>query len=197
MLTKSERTRLHIIEKASHLFNQKGFYGTSMSDIMEVTGLAKGGVYGNFESKEEILLESFDHSFRKVADEIVFKIKSTDNAIDKLNAIVDYYYNYHENSPTEGGCPVLNYSRHMDNSIPQLTKAINKAIKVMLDTIVRIIEKGQKYHQIKKQIKPSMAADIIYSRLEGTLMLTKALNDNAKLSLLLDDIKNYIKELKA
>ncbi|RZK05397.1 MAG: TetR/AcrR family transcriptional regulator, partial [Flavobacterium sp.] len=45
-MSKSEQTKQFIIEKAAPIFNKKGFAGTSMNDILEATGLAKGGVYG-------------------------------------------------------------------------------------------------------------------------------------------------------
>src|SRR5947208_3176859 len=75
MLTKSDRTRQFIIEKAAHLFNTKGYAATSMSDIIEATGLAKGGIYGNFKSKGEIAVEAFEYAAKKVFDEMTFKIK--------------------------------------------------------------------------------------------------------------------------
>jgi TetR/AcrR family transcriptional repressor of nem operon len=40
-MTKGERTRREIVEKAAPLFNQKGYEGTSLSDLMEATGLKK------------------------------------------------------------------------------------------------------------------------------------------------------------
>ncbi len=192
MLTKSERTRSYIIEKAAHLFNKKGFHGTSMSDILEATGLAKGGVYGNFKSKEEIVIEAFDYSFRKVSDELVLRIKAKDTAVEKLFSIIDYYYDYPESSPIEGGCPVLNYTSHSDDSLPELKKAVNKAIKIMLETIQRIIEKGQQYGQIRKELDPGFVADQLYSRIEGAMMLAKAMGDTAKLNGLLGQLKEWV-----
>ena len=49
MMTKAEKTKQYIIEKTAPVFNRKGFAGTSMNDIVEVTGLTKGSIYGNFE----------------------------------------------------------------------------------------------------------------------------------------------------
>src|SRR6478735_9783454 len=151
MLSKAERTRLSIVEKAAHLFNKRGFYGTSMNDIMEVTGLAKGGIYGHFSSKEEIVLEAFEYSFRKVSDELILRIKTKDNAPDKLLIILDYYRDYTLQSPIEGGCPVLNYTSHAD-SVPELKKALALASNLMLETLENILEKGKKYGQLKKTI---------------------------------------------
>ena len=60
-MTKSEKTRRFIIEQSAVIFNKKGIAGTSITDLMEATKLAKGGIYGNFNSKEEISVEVFDY----------------------------------------------------------------------------------------------------------------------------------------
>lgn len=45
-----------ILKTAMHLFAQKGFHFTSMQEIAEQTGVAKGSIYTYFRSKEELLL---------------------------------------------------------------------------------------------------------------------------------------------
>src|ERR1700753_1685032 len=64
-MTKGGDTRREIVEKAAPLFNQKGFEGTSLSDLMRVTGLQKGGIYRHFSSKEELAGEAFDYAWQK------------------------------------------------------------------------------------------------------------------------------------
>ena len=44
-MQKGETTRELIITTSAELFNTKGYNGSSMSDIMEATGLKKGGIY--------------------------------------------------------------------------------------------------------------------------------------------------------
>src|SRR5512138_2080519 len=53
-LKKGETTRMAIEDAAFELFQQYGFHGTSMRQIAEETGLALGGIYNHFSSKEEI-----------------------------------------------------------------------------------------------------------------------------------------------
>lgn len=45
-----------ILKTAMHLFAQKGFHLTSMQEIAEQTGVAKGSIYTYFRSKEDLLL---------------------------------------------------------------------------------------------------------------------------------------------
>ena len=55
-MTKGQETRQRIIELAAPIFNQRGFAGCSMADIMAATGLEKGGIYRYFSSKSEIYI---------------------------------------------------------------------------------------------------------------------------------------------
>ena len=93
-MTKAERTRQFIVEKAAPIFNQKGIAGTSISDIMKATRLAKGGIYGNFASKEEILLAVFDHIVGIVEKELRLLLAAESTARGKLFAILAFYREY-------------------------------------------------------------------------------------------------------
>jgi AcrR family transcriptional regulator len=52
--SKGEQTRQEIIEAAFKLFLEHGYHGTSMRQIADGAGLALGGIYNHFASKEEI-----------------------------------------------------------------------------------------------------------------------------------------------
>ena len=56
-LTKGERTRQAVIDAAYSLFLENGFSATSMRQIAERAGLALGGIYNHFASKDEIFQE--------------------------------------------------------------------------------------------------------------------------------------------
>ena len=52
--TKGETTRLSVEDAAIELFLEHGYHATSMRQIAEHAGLALGGIYNHFKSKEEI-----------------------------------------------------------------------------------------------------------------------------------------------
>jgi len=66
--TKGERSRQKIVETAAVLFNQKGFTGCSMGDIVAASGLEKGTLYGHFSTKEELALLAFDYAWTDTSD---------------------------------------------------------------------------------------------------------------------------------
>jgi len=67
-VSKGEQTRAAIVESAYALFLAKGYHGTSMRQIAERAGLALGGIYNHFASKEEIFAAVFDthHPYHRV-----------------------------------------------------------------------------------------------------------------------------------
>jgi TetR/AcrR family transcriptional repressor of nem operon len=198
MLTKAARTRQFIIEQAAPIFNRKGFAGTSMSDILAATGLAKGGLYGNFDSKEEIAREAFQYSFGKSYNAIVKAVAKKHGMLEKLIAVCEYHKDYTKKSPVEGGCPILNFSIEVDDTMPRLKKDVRLAVERMLDDLYRIIEKGKRLGEIKKGVNSERYAAVIYGLIEGGIFMAKALDDSRKLNQSLEYLKGMIvKELKA
>jgi AcrR family transcriptional regulator len=55
-----EARRREVIEIAARLFAERGYDGTSMSELTAATGLAAGGLYHYFEGKDDILIAICD-----------------------------------------------------------------------------------------------------------------------------------------
>src|SRR5688500_8087771 len=49
-----------VLHNALRLFWQKGYEATSMTDLLEATGLSKSSLYNTFGSKHNLLLSAFD-----------------------------------------------------------------------------------------------------------------------------------------
>jgi len=68
VLTKGERTHHTILDAAYSLFLEQGYAATSMRQIAEHAGLALGGIYNHFDSKEAIFSELIvdRHPFQQI-----------------------------------------------------------------------------------------------------------------------------------
>lgn len=60
--TKGQRKREQILQKASELFIQKGYAGTSMDDLVQYSGFSKGSIYYHFKSKEDLFVSLIEHN---------------------------------------------------------------------------------------------------------------------------------------
>lgn len=55
-----ERRRQEVVDAAAKVFAQRGYHATSIEDLIEATGLTRGGLYHYTQSKRELLLAVID-----------------------------------------------------------------------------------------------------------------------------------------
>ena len=192
MLSKADKTRQFIIEKSAPIFNTKGYAATTMADIIEATGLAKGGIYGNFASKDEIAAEAFEYAYTRLRDQLRFKIKQEKTASDKLFAILSYYHNYTARPHIDGGCPLLNTAIDADDNIPFLKKKARAALDEMVGSLEYIIGKGIEMREFRSELRPAQEAEIIFAMIEGAIMMSKLSDDPRVLNRILGLLKQRV-----
>ena len=191
MVTKAERTRQFIIEKAAPIINRKGMAGTSMSDIMDATHLTKGCLYGNFENKEEICLEAFQFLVRKFVTGAEQQMKKYNSARDKLFAFLDYYRD--DRFRTEnGGCPLLNFGVEADDTNPKIREEVRLAITGTQSNLKRLIETGIEVGEFRPDINPEMIAVKIHIMLEGAALVSRIQDRNDVFDLVVQSIKTEL-----
>ena len=78
-LKKGDVTRLAIEDAALKLYMEQGYHATSMRQIADQTGLALGGIYNHFKSKEEIFEAIIidKHPYKKILPIVL--AEETDN----------------------------------------------------------------------------------------------------------------------
>ncbi|EMY68131.1 TetR/AcrR family transcriptional regulator [Leptospira vanthielii] len=53
--------RTEVIEKAMHVFWEKGFASSSLKDIEKATGVFKSGLYSEFKDKDDLFIQTIHH----------------------------------------------------------------------------------------------------------------------------------------
>ncbi len=192
MLTKADRTRQHIIEQSAAIFNTKGYAATSMSDILEATGLAKGGIYGHFGSKDDIAAAAFEYSYTILIDAIRAKTAAAAGARNKLYAILAFYKNYTVSPAVPGGCVLMNTAIDADDHIPFLKEKAKTALNEMLGALQRIIQMGIDDGEFGKGLKAKKEAELFFAIIEGGIMMGKLNDEPAILNRILDHLKHNI-----
>lgn len=191
MMTKGENTRQRIVEEAALIFNQKGIAGTSITDIMKATGLAKGGIYRQFESKEEIVLEAFGFLSKRLAKAIDDTVKNKITAKDQLFAILDFY---HDRLAliNNGGCPLLNFGTESDDTDTVIRDRVGKAIKSIQDKFSHIVLDGIARGEFKPGIRTTEFGIRLFNTLEGAMLTSRIFQSRDQMKMMTDLFKQEI-----
>ncbi len=191
-MSKAKETKEKIIKQAAELFNQQGYAGSSISDIMRATRLQKGGIYNHFQSKQELALAAFDFASQGVSKRFLIALKGKHNAIERLQAILSVFHSYIDNPPLAGGCPILNTAVESDDANPALRDRVQKAMDAWRNLICRAINKGISQGEIRSNVEADTVATIMISTLEGAVMMSKLYGNPIHLERAINHLNEYI-----
>jgi AcrR family transcriptional regulator len=84
-----DRRRELVVETAARVFAERGYDQTSVHELTEAMGLAAGGLYHYFESKQQLLIEICDQLMDPLLDEARELLAADDDPPDeRLRALV-------------------------------------------------------------------------------------------------------------
>lgn len=187
-----EHTRKQILESASILFNTKGYKATSISDITSKAGLTKGAIYKHFKDKSELEKACLIKMTSKVFNKITQGIKEANDAKSKLCSILDYFAGYRNNPPIEGGCPLMNAAIEADDSDPVLKEVVSNIMEGIQKGIAKVIQNGVDRNQLQKDIDVDEYATMMYSAIEGGVMMMKVTDNDYNLMSVIKFLKRDI-----
>ncbi|CAH0122260.1 MULTISPECIES: TetR/AcrR family transcriptional regulator [unclassified Paenibacillus] len=196
-MRKGTITRERIIIQAAELFNQQGYAGSSVSDIMRVTGLRKGGIYNHFGSKDELALEAFDYAINRMRRKYAEAIKGKTSSIDQLIAIVSIYRNIVEDPPLKGGCPLLNTAIESDDTHPALRDKAREAMEQFLKFIRIVINRGKRKGEILSSVDEASVSVYIVAAMEGGVMISQLYRDSGYMRHTLEHLTHYFESFRA
>jgi TetR/AcrR family transcriptional repressor of nem operon len=189
-----EKTREHIIERAAVLFNQQGYAGASISDIMAATGLRKGGIYRHFGSKEQLALEAFDFAVACMARRFAEVLEGKEHAIDRLGAVIDVYARLPTDPPVPGGCPVMNTAIDSDSVHPALRDRARQAMDGLRGLIRRTLRRGVERGEVRADVDADSLATLVIGALEGGVMLSLLYGDPSHAETVAAHLRQHLEE---
>jgi TetR/AcrR family transcriptional regulator, transcriptional repressor for nem operon len=189
-MSKGEQTRQEIIRKAAPIFNQKGYDGAALSDLMRATGLEKGGIYRHFSSKEALAAEAFDYAWREALRARIHDLDTISNTVDRLKQLVANFVERRGTVP--GGCPLLNTAIDSDDGNSVLRARARKALRGWSSYVVSIISAGIKAREIRPKVDAKKLTTLIISSLEGAIMLYRLERNEEALRAVQSHLDNYL-----
>jgi AcrR family transcriptional regulator len=170
-MTKGEVTRQHIIERAAPIFNQRGFAGCSMQDLMEATGLEKGGIYRHFASKEELAVAAFRYAMQQTVAARIVDLEKVTGAIPRLMHVVKAFVEIP--SPVPGGCPLLNVAAYAESGCDGVQAQAKEAMAAWKARLLGILEDGIASGELRGNVDARRTANAVISMLEGSLVICR------------------------
>lgn len=197
MSAKGAQTRHNIIEKSLQLFCIKGYYNTSINDILEATGLTKGGLYGHFSSKEDIWYAVYDEALT-IWKAVVFKgIQSSSDPLKRIQALIENdIKNKLGNNVFEGGCFFHGMLVELSGQSDAMSDRVLQGFTQLAGLLCAWLEQADQQGMLKADLNFKEIANYIIISLNGAATLYSASRDPAILDQTVSQLRFYIRQLE-
>ena len=197
MATKGTRTRRKIIEKSMQLFSVKGYYNTSISDILAAADLTKGGLYGHFASKEDIWYAVYEEAVI-IWKGIVFKgIRNNSDPLRRIEKFIENdMQNYLGAEVFEGGCFFLNMLVELSGQSASMSKQILRGFVRLSGLLCSWLEEADQKGMLREHLDLREASNFIIISLNGAAALYISSRDRSILDQTVRQLQFYIEQLK-
>jgi TetR/AcrR family transcriptional regulator, transcriptional repressor for nem operon len=195
LMSKAAATKAEIIHQAAVLFNQRGYAGASIADVMQATGLKKGGIYNHFASKDELAIAAFDYAVQLIQQRYAIALRGKRSAPQRLNTIIHTFCDGATDQTIPGGCPILNTAIDSDDTHPALRQRAQQAMDHWSALLHKILRWGIEHGELHPTVDPATSASMIIATLEGALMMTKLYGERLYLDRAKHHLANYVSTL--
>lgn len=152
-------TKKSIIDASIKMFAKYGFDKTSVDDIANAAGTAKGTLYYHFKSKDEILLELMERGIEDFSSTLRKKVETGRDPNEKIDIIIetqlDYFFRYRD------------FCRILLTEIWRFENKWKTHIKQIQDQYLKIIEQtindGIKTGQFNPRLSEEAATVAVFS----------------------------------
>jgi TetR/AcrR family transcriptional repressor of nem operon len=174
-MPKATATRDRLLESARHLFWEKGFAGTSMSDLLAHSGVNSGSFYHFFESKEGLLrevLKGYLQALRPMVVDPAFA--QTDEPVARIFAILAGYRERIVQTDSRYGCPLGRLALEIDPENRPAHRLIAENFQGWIGAICECLEairlpKGTDIEGLATYVLAVMEGGVMLSRSYGSV----------------------------
>jgi TetR/AcrR family transcriptional repressor of lmrAB and yxaGH operons len=184
-------TRDHIIETTASLVHRRGFYGTSLNEILQESGAPRGSLYYHFPGgKEELVLEAARQGVAMVTKLLKEVLTDSPDPAGGVRAFVEAAAHMLRDSGYVFGCPVAPIVLDSPES-----SALAEVCQEAFEEWERVLVKGLSSAGIERGRAESLATMIVCG-LEGGLILARARRDIAPLDAVAEELASMVRSAR-
>ncbi|WP_241016221.1 TetR/AcrR family transcriptional regulator [Paraburkholderia sp. Ac-20336] len=161
------------IEHAMQIFWTKGYQGTSLPDLLDVTGLSRGSLYAAFGDKHGLFLLALDRYIVQALKRLDDEFASGQKALAGLKACMNGYVARTAGAAGKRGCLVVATAMELAAHDEEVASRIAHFWSAMEARLVKALKRAQKEGDLARNVDPAAAAHVLVCFLEGLRVVRK------------------------
>ncbi|RWB08851.1 MAG: TetR/AcrR family transcriptional regulator [Mesorhizobium sp.] len=131
------------LDRAVRIFSERGYHGTSITDLTHVMNLAQGSIYKAFKDKRGVFLAAFQR-YRSIRTEKLRKaIGHSGSGLERLRRALEFHVESAHGEEGRQGCLVVGSAAQISTFDLEVARHITTALERNEALLADVIHQGQ------------------------------------------------------
>ena len=171
-----------VLDRAIDVFRQRGYHATSLNDLADGMGLARGSVYKAFKDKRSLFLAAHQRYAVVRSERLQAALRGTANGREGIRAVFRVYAAAASSEDGRLGCLVLATAAELTTLDPGIAAQVAAGFERIRKTLLQLLRQGRRDGSINPALDERAAAHFLLCLLQGMRMVGKAAPNPAAMS---------------
>lgn len=162
------------LDKAMQLFWQKGYFDTSMDDLVAFTGVSRYGLYGTFGGKHELFIAALEHYRKEILSWLLIPVDFPNASLADIRSYFDSLVKLRKAPGGRKGCLICNTAIELapfdKEAADQVSISFERMTKVFRNALNNALQQGE----LSSRFDVDAGADYLTGVAQGLFVLIKA-----------------------
>ncbi len=184
--------------KGLELFYSKGYYNTSVDDVLKELSMSKGAFYYHFDSKEDFFIQIVQNLLaRKVYSTLIEPIEGHENPIWNITKCFEDVLESAVNNEMDFGCLLSNFLSEFNGRNETIMKHLNDILSIWEVNLVYALQKGKSNDHLDRHVDCEAVATYLMSAYFGVRTLMAGASPSARKYRFMGQLKQYFRLIEA
>ena len=161
-----KEVRDRILSAAEKLFSSKGYYDTSMDEVVAESGLSKGTIYLYFRSKEDLFVGLQDRQLKESVTVLESAFAPGDSARTKLEKVIGTAFGSMVNA-SRRSCRISLEFNVAAPRMKSVQRRRDERFMALHGFLAEIIKEGVEKGEFRRDVDPNQTALILMAMADG------------------------------
>jgi TetR/AcrR family transcriptional repressor of nem operon len=162
------------LRKSMMVFWERGYFNTSIDDIVAATGVSRYGLYVVYESKRGLFLAALDYYHETIFKTMLAAVETPEASVNEIHRYFDILLNYAGKPSGKIGCLMCNTA----SEVAPFDKDVAERVRNFRDRATRAFRRAlanaRQRGELAAEVDPVKYADFLTGALQTVWLLARA-----------------------
>jgi TetR/AcrR family transcriptional repressor of nem operon len=169
------------LDRAVHVFSERGFHATSITDLTEAMELTAGSIYKAFKDKRAIFIAALERQHANRTEELLLALAAMRTGREKVRATLTFFANASCGTAGKLGCLIVGTAMELSTLDADIAEHVTASMRARERQIAEFIRLGQADGTINTAVDVKAAARCLLCLVHGLRVIGKTAPPRAEM----------------